>query len=286
MKLSEINIRDPFVLKHDGLYYLYGTRTVYHKPADSRREYGFDVYVSSDLREWSGPKSLLDYYDDFFGKELFWAPEVHRYNGKFYMLATFCDRNGEMGTAILASDTPDGKFAPHSEGIVTPRGCKCLDGTLYIEGGVPYMVYCHEWTQIGSGTVCAIELSRDLTHTVGEAKVLFSAGDASWKYDLRGNGSFVTDGPYLMKRDGELICIWSSFTSGKRYCEAISRSSNGSLFGEWSIDDELIFEDDGGHGMVFSDYGGQEYFVYHSPNTATLERPCLKPISRDSLFGG
>lgn len=51
MTLNEINIRDPFVLTHEGKYYMYGTRgaTCWGK-CD-----GFDVYVSEDLTLWSDP---------------------------------------------------------------------------------------------------------------------------------------------------------------------------------------------------------------------------------------
>ena len=45
MRLSDINLRDPFVLVHEGRYYLYGTRgATCWGPAT-----GFDVYVSADL---------------------------------------------------------------------------------------------------------------------------------------------------------------------------------------------------------------------------------------------
>lgn len=49
MNCSDINIRDPFVLCENGKYYMYGTRAVDF----GRKTGGFDVYVSSDLKEWS-----------------------------------------------------------------------------------------------------------------------------------------------------------------------------------------------------------------------------------------
>ena len=51
MKRQDINIRDPYVLVHDGRYYLYGTRsdTCWGK-AD-----GFDCYVGESLDEYEGP---------------------------------------------------------------------------------------------------------------------------------------------------------------------------------------------------------------------------------------
>ena len=33
-----------------------------------------------------------------------------------------------------------------------------LDGTLYVENGLPYMVYAHEWIQILDGTMEAVPL--------------------------------------------------------------------------------------------------------------------------------
>ena len=282
MKLSEINIRDPFILTHEGKYYMYGTRARYTWGDGTRHNYGFDVYVSEDLENWSEPKSVFEYYDGFYGVKDFWAPEVHKYNGKFYMLATFHKEIASRGTAILVSDTPDGKFAPHSDGFITPDDWFSLDGTFYLEGDTPYMVFCHEWTQVGNGEVCAIELSKDLTHAVGEPFVLWRAGDASWRHDIRGYGAYVTDGPFLINRNGTLLSIWSSFYKGE-YCEAIARSDNGKINGNWTIDDTLIYEKDGGHGMIFTDLQGNDMFVFHQPNDTPNERPAFLKINIDDL---
>ena len=48
MKCQEINLRDPYVLVHDGMYYLYGTRG---ETAFVGKAYGFDVYTSHNLTE-------------------------------------------------------------------------------------------------------------------------------------------------------------------------------------------------------------------------------------------
>lgn len=284
MKLSEINIRDPFILKHGGKYYMYGTRVVAAKFGYTPYDWGFDVYVSSDLENFSEPKCVFEYFDGFYADDNFWAPEVHYYNDKFYMLATFKAKGGERGTAILVSDTPDGSFTLLSDGSITPHEWSALDGTLYIEDGKPYMVFCHEWTEIRNGEVCALELSPDLSRPVGEPWVLWHGGDGSWRYDLRGDGSYVTDGPWLIKHNGKLLSLWSSMCHGGKYCEAIARSDNGSLFGNWSVDERLLLENDGGHGMVFEGYDGNRYFVYHSPNKALMERPTLQKLDLDSLF--
>lgn len=282
MKFSDINIRDPYILTYEGKYYLYGTRAKNTWEPMDVKTIGFDVYVSEDMESWSEPKEIFSYFEGFWGDRQYWAPEVHYYKGKFYMFASFVSEVKYRGTAILVSDTPDGRFVPHSNGAVTPSNWSCLDGTLWVEDGVPYIVFCHEWTQIKNGTVCAIRLSDDLREPIGEPIELWAAGDASWRHDIKGNGSYVTDGPFLLKVDGELISIWSSFSKGE-YVEAIARSDNGKINGRWTIDDALLFEKDGGHGMIFTDLKGRLCFIYHTPNTTPLERPIVKIISYDDL---
>ena len=285
MKFCDINIRDPFILKHNGKYYMYGTRAGNTWEKVNKYTLGFDVYVSEDLESWSEPKPIFEYYDGFWSDTQYWAPEVHEYNGKFYMLASFTADGYHRGTAIFECDTPDGCFKEHSDGPVTPRDWECLDGTLYIEDGEPYIIFCHEWTQIKDGTVCARKLSKDLKEGIGEPIFLWRASDAKWKHDIRdGEGCYVTDGPFIVKNDkGVLFAIWSSFYKGE-YCEAIARSSNGKLNGNWTIDENLIYEKDGGHGMIFTDRNDDTYFVFHAPNDTPNERPCIRKIDIDELI--
>jgi GH43 family beta-xylosidase len=262
---------------------MYGTTALVCDSISAKRS--FSVYKTYDLETFEEGKIIFDAdKTDFWADRDFWAPEVHYYNGRFYMFATFLRDNGIRGTGILVSDTPDGKFVPNSNDNLTPDDWFSLDGTLWVEDGRPYMVFCHEWIQIGAGTVCAVELSADLKKTVGEPFLLWSSENAVWKHDLKGNGSYVTDGPFLIRRGDELISIWSSFCTGKKYCEAIARSDNGSIYGKWTIDEKLMLENDGGHGMIFKDNDGNDYFVYHSPNTRFDERPCIKKINLDELF--
>ena len=148
MKNQEINIRDPFVLLENGKYYMYGTRAASFGFGTA----GFDVYVSDDLETWSDPIAVFDSATCGMNDGVNWAPEVHKYGDAYYMFATFTQKNGLRGTYILKADAPTGPFQPHSDGAVTPDGWECLDGTLYVENGVPYLVFCHEHTQILNGT--------------------------------------------------------------------------------------------------------------------------------------
>ena len=270
MKLCDINIRDPFILPFENKYYMYGSRVGVQT--------GFDVYESDDLVNWNEPKSIFEITNDFWGTTDAWAPEVHHYNDRFYMFASFKSPNACRGTQILVSDTPDGQFVPITEKPITPRDWECLDGTFYVDKqGTPHIVFCHEWVQIENGTVCEIELSPDLTGAVSEPRVLWSAKDYKDVKIVNGRiaSGYVTDGPFLYRNKlGELLAVWSSFNN-QGYTALVSKSDNGDIDGKWTVSDTPLSAVDGGHGMIFKAFDGKEYFVMHKPNKATLERPVI-----------
>ena len=278
LKLEEINIRDPFVLVHEGVYYLYGTRgATCWGPAD-----GFDVYTSTDREHWDGPFVCFANDGSFWADRNYWAPEVHEWHGAFYMFASFKNERVCRGTAILRADSPMGPFVPHSDGPVTPRDWECLDGTFYVDRqGKPYMVFCHEWVQIGNGEVLAMPLTEDLRAAAGEPFLLFKATDAPWmqvRHTDKGALCCVTDGPFLWRTaQGSLLCLWASF-SATGYTEGLGVSDNGEIDGHFT-QIEPLFRKDGGHGMVFRTPEGQLYLTLHTPNEHLKEHPVFYPLT-------
>ena len=89
MKNSDINIRDPFVLSENGIYYLYGTRAKDFGQGVG----GFDVYTSKDLENWSEPIECFNSISWGMNREVNWAPEVHKYNGMYYSQRKWAARN-------------------------------------------------------------------------------------------------------------------------------------------------------------------------------------------------
>jgi hypothetical protein len=141
-----------------------------------------------------------------------------------------------------------------------------LDGTLWVEDGVPYMVFCHEWVQIVNGTVERIQLKDDLSATVGEPVRLFWGSDAPWARPSPEHGSWVTDGPWLFRsKSGKLFLPWSSF-SHTGYTVGVAISDSGTLAGPWTQRAEPLYKDDGGHAMFFRRFDGQLMMALHQPN--------------------
>ncbi len=278
MKRQDINVRDPYVLAHGGKYYLYGSRGA-EVWSDSAT--GFDVYVSEDLENWSEPKAVFTRTPDFKATMNYWAPEVYEYNGAFYMFASFKSPDVCRYTAVLRAEAPDGEFVPWSDGGVTPEDWECLDGTLYITPeGEPYMIFSHEWIQVTDGEMCALKLTPDLRAADGEPFLLFKASEAPWIRAGHADGKemYITDGPFMYTtKSGTLLMMWSSLGE-HGYAQAVSYSSNGRIDGEWIHCEKLLFEKDGGHGMIFKAFDGRLMLTLHAPNENPYERPVFFEI--------
>ena len=288
LALGDFYLHDPWILAHaeSRTYYLYTAGRV---TQDGQRRSGVVVYRSQDLETWAGPQPVFAVPDGLWANPAHgaWAPEVHPYRGKYYLLVTLHnndriidqpdDRPVYLGalanrhlraTQIFVSESPDGPFSPHGTKPVTPEDFMTLDGTLYVEGDVPYMVYAHEWIQMLDGTMEAVRLRADLTAAAGEPIHLFKASDAPWLREQtkasKRNRTYVTDGPELFRtKTGNLLMIWSSYRDGL-YVQTMARSLTGKLRGPWK-QGEVLVGNDSGHGMLFTAFDGRLMLVLHQP---------------------
>jgi beta-xylosidase len=263
-------LRDPCILVEDGVYYAYGTGWHCFKNVSGNLEGPWE-----DL----GVVASVANPDTDGGSH--WAPEVHRYNGAFYMFTTYYNSaTAHRGCIILKSDSPEGPFVEITNGHITPADWDAIDGTLYVDPeGQPWMVFVHEWTCMpdGVGSFAAAKLSPDLTHFISEPIELFKANEPHWAR------AGVTDGCWMYTtKEGELLMIWSNFDAFG-YVVAVARSASGRLDGEWIHEENLLYskymtgEYEGGHGMIFTDVDGQMYLSFHSPNSAIGDRQ-EKPV--------
>lgn len=280
---KEINIRDPYVLVHNGMYYLYGTRaeTTWGK-AD-----GFDCYRSRDLKEWEGPFEIFHRPEGFWADQEYWAPECVQFADAFYLVTTFGAEDRKKGIYVLRAEEPEGPFVPYGERL-TPEDWACIDGTVYFEGETPYLVFSHSFEDTPDGDMCCVKLANDLSHAEGDVVRLFSAAEAPWakpvpfaKEEFGMDGDvYFTDGPYLMKLGGTLYMTWSSWSRGG-YAVGTAVSESGQLTGPWKQCEEPLFPENGGHGMLFADIGGQLRFAMHFPNDRYKERPLFYGIAQE-----
>lgn len=257
LKTAELPFRDICVLADAATqtYYMVG----FLKSYPSAQEVA--MYQSKDLENWGGYTTAV-YNDGQWDQS--WAPEIHEYKGEYYIIGSLQGHaiTGDLrGCYFLKADKARAVYEMHSERI-TPEDWQCLDGTLYVEDGIPYMIYCREWVRMidGNGEMYAVRLKDDLSgpYPGAEHVKLFAARDH------KASDDGVTDGCYMYKaNNGDLVMFWSKYVNGK-YTVITSRSKSGKLFGEWTHDTTPLFSNDGGHPMVFTDFDGNTRIAFHT----------------------
>jgi beta-xylosidase len=129
--IQQTFLADPFILKHQGQYYAYGTGST--GPNGER----FPVMYSDDCDDWKmlGWSLLPEDGDDF------WAPEVAYNDGLFYMYYSAHGMDGRRGhqLRVAISDSPLGPFYDAETSLVPgepfttdPHPFRAADGQWYI----------------------------------------------------------------------------------------------------------------------------------------------------------
>ncbi|MCJ2181273.1 glycoside hydrolase family 43 protein [Novosphingobium sp. 1949] len=278
LRLPAMPLHDPWIVadRAAGLYHLY-TTNLPAMTGDSRL--GIMAYTSPDLAHWARPRVVFTLPEDSWANDGAWAPEVHRWKGRWYLFATFYNDAAPLpahdgrhpvrrATLLASAESLDGPFALENDGAPLADPARMtLDGTLYrAPDGRPWLVYAHEWVQVGDGTIEAVPLD-DTLRRAGDAITLFRASDAPWvKRPARADevANFVTDGPELFRtRTGALLMLWSSYDA-QGYVQALAQSASGKLEGPWRQLEPLV-RADSGHGMLFERFDGQLMMVLHRP---------------------
>ena len=270
MRRGDIHIRDPFVFAENGKYYLLGTT------GDDPWGKGSDLtlFVSSDLENFERKGVMvtdcsLNTYTNI------WAPELHKYKDKYYLIVSAYREDKNRGCMIFVSDCLDCNFTLLTGEYITPRDWQCLDATLFVYEDTPYLCFSNEWispiTNDGDGSLYICELKHDLTALVGKPKKIISGKYCGFSVKVSGLGKegYVAEGPYLYEESDKIVLLWSTFTQNG-YSVVKSVSSNG-VMGDY-VFEKLLYDHDGGHSMSFLDMQGRRILTFHQPNRPNAER--------------
>ena len=177
---------DPFVLLHNGIYYLYSTNS----------PDGFHVFTSADMAEWEDRGYCLR-AEDVMGDRGFWAPEVMERDGKFYMVYV---ANDHLGIAV--SESPLGPFVQAEKQWL--NRCNEIDGHFFVDDdGCVYLYF----VRFDHGNVlwCAKMNEELLSYDKSTATFLFRAEDAWETRDCR-----VVEGAFVLKHNGKYYLTYSA----------------------------------------------------------------------------
>ena len=152
---------DPYVIKHDGKYYMYATAVE-----------GVQLYESNDRLNWH----YIGICYNREGRKEYWAPAVICYQGKFWMY--FSDMaNEETDThmqtmSVAVCDKPDGKFEFVAQ-IVKPFS---IDAHVVQSGDDLYMFYStNDYEAERAGTLIVVDKMLSPTKMCGNPKVVVRA---------------------------------------------------------------------------------------------------------------
>ena len=177
---------DPFVLLHDGVYYLYSTNS----------EDGYRVFTSEDMGQWTDRGYCLR-AEDVKGDKGFWAPEILVRNGKFYMVYI---ANEHLGIAV--ADSPLGPFRQEEKKWLNEKNE--IDGHFFVDDdGTVYLYF----VRFERGNVLWVaKMNEDmLSYDESTAKFLFRAED---EWELR--SASVVEGPFVLKHNGKYYLTYSA----------------------------------------------------------------------------
>lgn len=247
---------DPFILNHEGTYYLYGTGGTK----------GFRVYMSADLAHWSGPVGAKNGYaldsSDVWGQNTFWAPEVYHLNGRFYMFYTAMSH-----LAIAESDSPLGPFIQKIKKPLHPDIPE-IDPHLFIDTDEKMYLYFVRFNK--SNEIWMAEMKADLSGIKeGTLKKCISVSEP-WEMSQKPPVANIAEGPFMLLHNGFYYLFYSAnhFRS-QDYAVgyAVAKSPSGPFV---KYENNPVLIGDGknifgtGHHSFFRSNSGQMYIVYHS----------------------
>ncbi|MBQ8287198.1 MAG: family 43 glycosylhydrolase, partial [Clostridia bacterium] len=161
---SNYGFGDPFVMRYNGVYYLY----VSTKDGNS----GVKCWSSTDLVNWT--------YEKYCTTDKIttgaYAPEVFYYNGKFYMYTSPAGN----GHYVLESDSPTGPFT-----VITNNMGMSIDGSVFIDNNGKWYFYT-----AGGGSIQYYNMTSPSQMSGGSSLANVSV-----------NGGW-TEGPMVVYHDG------------------------------------------------------------------------------------
>lgn len=263
---------DPYILNHEGKYYLYGTGG----------KKGIRVYQSDDLATWSAAVGVKDGFaldsSDVWGHHSFWAPEVYHLNDKFYMFYTVMSR-----LAIAESDSPLGPFV-QKEKKPLHLDIPEIDSHLFIDTNGKKYLYFVRFT--GGNVIWAAEMMDDMSDVKTETLVKCFGVSEPWEKTSKEPVAKVAEGPFMIKHNG-LYYLSYSANHFKSQDYAVGYAMAESPLGPFTkYENNPILVGDGehifgtGHHSFFHSNSNQMYIVYHSHKNSHSIQPRTTCIDR------
>jgi GH43 family beta-xylosidase len=289
---------DPFVLRHEGVYYAYGTAP---GGPDGRQ---VPVLRSTDLVAWEAaghalvPPAGMDAAQGYH----FWAPEVAFHEGRFYMY--YSCGNAPEGTdqklRVAVADDPAGPFLDAGKILVPDQPFSIDAHPFRDQDGQWWLFYCVDFLEASHdhrvGTGIVVDRLVDMTSLAGQAKVVVRPHH-DWhvfRKDRQMYGNVydwhTVEGAAVLYRDGHYWCFYSGGAWEKenygvsyvvaKHAEGPYRRPEGgheALLMRTPAAGELVGP--GHNSFTVSPDGSENWIVYHAwDRQQTARRMCIDRV--------
>lgn len=240
-----VPLADPFILLDGDTYYAYGTGS----------DYGIPVYTSKDLEHWTARGLALN-RSDVWADRWFWAPEVYKVNGRYYMYYS-----ADEHVCVATADSPFGPFRQQErKPMIEEKG---IDNSLFIDrDGTPYMFY----VRFNDGNaVWVVQLEDDLTTVKPETMRPCIHVSQKWEEVW----PRVNEGPFVVYHQGLYYMMYSANSYESQFY-GMGCATATSVKGPWTkYAENPLLQNPGslvgvGHGALFTDKDGNLRTVYHA----------------------
>lgn len=266
-KVGNILLADPTIFRDDdGTYYLYGTgRTPGHEGE------GFEVYMSKDLKQWTGPVGKKDGWclnGEAWGTTGFWAPQVFKKEGKYYMAYTANEQ-----IAIAESDSPLGPFTQDAPAMI-PADNREIDPFVFFDGKKAYMYHVR---LLDGNRIFVTEMNKDMKTLKENTTRECIHVEEGWEDTAKAQWG-VSEGPTVVKID-KTYYLFYSCNDFRNVDYAVGYATAKSPLGPWKKHGEpiifrgLIGHNGTGHGDLFKDDNGDWQYVFHTHNANSKVSP-------------
>ena len=259
---------DPFVLFHEGKYYLYATTC-----ADK----GYIIHVSDDLVNWREEGFCLE-KKDVLGEKGFWAPEVMFHNNLFYMAYT-----ADWHIGIAVSSSPLGPFKQIKKKWICDKAA--IDGHFFKDDdGKIYLYYVHQ-TEYSANQIFVAEMNEELDAILEETEHLVINPEEEWEVRERAK---TAEGPFVLKNNGKYYLTYSVNDFQSIYYSigcAVSTSPFGpfeKLKGNPILKRNEWVNGTGHHSFTYDKNGGL-ICVYHTHKSPDIVLPRMACIDKAKI---
>ncbi len=265
---------DPWVIEFNGKYY-------WSQSNNSRRE--LCVWESDSLDEpgerrsvWRAPRSGP------VSREL-WAPELHHYNGHFYIYFAADDGKNENHLSyVLVSETDDpfskyelkGPFYTGDDPEMKKENRWAIDSTVFVHNDKPYLI----WSGWKDGRdiqyLYIAPLNEERTQTIAPRVLICDNADYDWeRVEERKGTRGLAEGPEMLYAPSGRVFL--SYSCGASWLPTYKVALIEFVGDDpmdpksWKKQDKPWFQSDEfnfgiGHGSFIVDKDGQYRFVYHA----------------------